>query len=156
MRGSSLASSASEEPGRLRAGERLQGVAEVPGPLDDPAAVLAPFRRVIEELRTDHPEVRIDVTIREWTDAAEASPDERIVRLARAAVAEAGGGPPAAVGFSGITDARYYLNQAKIPTVILGPGSITVAHTADEWVAVDELAAAARAYARLFVGFLGV
>jgi succinyl-diaminopimelate desuccinylase len=39
--------------------------------------------------------------------------------------------------------------------VILGPGSITVAHTADEWVAVDELAAAARAYARLFVGFLG-
>ena len=37
-----------------------------------------------------------------------------------------------------------------------GPGSITVAHTADEWVAVDELAAAARAYARLFVGFLGV
>ena len=70
-------------------------------------------------------------------------------------VAEADGGPPAAVGFRGITDARYYLNQAKIPTVILGPGSITVAHTADEWVAVDELAAAARAYARLFVGFLG-
>ena len=123
---------------------------------DDPAAVLAPFRRVIEEIRTDHPEVRIDVAIREWTDAAEASPDERIVRLARAAVAEVDGRLPAAVGFSGITDARYYLNQAKIPTVILGPGSITVAHTADEWVAVDELTAAARAYARLFVGFLGV
>ena len=122
----------------------------------DPAAVLAPFRRVIDEIRADHPEVRIDVTIREWTDAAEASPDERIVRLARAAVTEAGGGPPAAAGFSGITDARYYLNEAKIPTVILGPGSITMAHTADEWVAVDELVAAARAYARLFLGFLGV
>ena len=69
---------------------------------------------------------------------------------------EAGGGLAAAAGFSGITDARYYLNQAKIPTVILGPGSMTVAHTADEWVTVDELATAARAYARLFVGFLGV
>jgi acetylornithine deacetylase/succinyl-diaminopimelate desuccinylase family protein len=123
---------------------------------DDPAAVLAPFRRLIEEIRAEHPEVRIDVTIREWTDAAEASPDERIVRLAGAAVAEAGGGPAAAAGFSGITDARYYLNHAKIPTVILGPGSMTVAHTADEWVTVDELAIAARAYARLFVGFLGV
>src|SRR5438067_4357751 len=44
MRGSSLASSASEEPGRLRAGERLQGVAEVPGPLDDPGAVVRPGR----------------------------------------------------------------------------------------------------------------
>ena len=122
---------------------------------DDPAAVLEPFRRLIDEIRADHPEVRLDVTIREWIDAAEAPPDERIVRLARAAVAEAGGGPPAAVGFSGITDARYYLNQARIPTVILGPGSIAVAHTADEWVSVDELVAAARAYARLFVGFLG-
>ena len=123
---------------------------------DDPAAVLAPFRRLIDEIRAEHPEVRIDVTIREWTDAAEASPDERIVRLARGAVAEAGGGLAAAAGFSGITDARYYLNDAKIPTVILGPGSMTVAHTADEWVTVDELAIAARAYARLFVGFLGV
>jgi succinyl-diaminopimelate desuccinylase len=123
---------------------------------DDPAVVLAPFRRLIDEIRADHPEVRIDVAIREWTDAAEAPPDERIVRLARAAVAEAGGGPAAAAGFSGITDARYYLNRAKIPTVILGPGSMTVAHTADEWVTVDELATAARAYARLFVGFLGV
>jgi succinyl-diaminopimelate desuccinylase len=123
---------------------------------DDPEAVLAPFRRLIDEIRADHPEVRIDVTIREWTDAAEASPDERIVRLAGAALAEAGGGPAAAAGFSGITEARYYLNHAKIPTVILGPGSITVAHTADEWITVDELATAARAYARLFVGFLGV
>ena len=123
---------------------------------DDPAAVLAPFARLVDEIRAAHPEVRIDLAIREWTDAAEADPDERIVRLARAAVAEVDGGLPAAVGFSGITDARYYLNQAKIPTVILGPGSITVAHTADEWVGVDELVAAARVYARMFVGFLGI
>ncbi len=39
--------------------------------------------------------------------------------------------------------------------MILGPGSLRVAHTADEWVAVDDLVTAARATARLFVGFLG-
>jgi succinyl-diaminopimelate desuccinylase len=39
--------------------------------------------------------------------------------------------------------------------VILGPGSLSVAHAADEWVRVDELIRAARAYARLFVTFLG-
>src|SRR2546430_13094226 len=70
---------------------------------DDPAAVLAPFRRVIGEIQTDHPEVRIDVAIREWTDAAEASPDERIVRLARAAVAEADARPPPPARFTCIT-----------------------------------------------------
>ncbi len=60
------------------------------------------------------------------------------------------------MGFTGITDARFYINQAQIPTVILGPGSLSVAHTADESVAVDELVAAARAYARIAVGFCGV
>jgi len=39
--------------------------------------------------------------------------------------------------------------------VILGPGSLSVAHAADEWVNVDEMVSAARAYARIFVAFLG-
>ena len=59
------------------------------------------------------------------------------------------------MGFTGITDARFYINDAKIPTVILGPGSLSVAHTANESVLVSELVAAARIYARVFVQFLG-
>ena len=39
--------------------------------------------------------------------------------------------------------------------MILGPGSLTVAHTADESVDVDELVAGARGYARIFAAFLG-
>jgi len=127
----------------------------IPGETD-PAQVIAPFERLAEEIGREHPEVRITFELHEWCDAAEGRPGDPIVRLAREAVAaEADGGPPAAVGFSGITDARYYLNEARIPTVILGPGSLTVAHTADEWVEVDELVRAARAYARVFVAFLG-
>jgi succinyl-diaminopimelate desuccinylase len=127
----------------------------IPGETD-PAEIIAPFERLTEEIAREHPEVRITFELHEWCDAAEGPSDDRIVRVAREAVAaEAGDRPPADVGFSGITDARYYLNEASIPTVILGPGSLTVAHTADEWVAVDDLVVAARAYARLFVGFLG-
>jgi succinyl-diaminopimelate desuccinylase len=127
----------------------------IPGETD-PVAVLTPFERLAEAIRAEHPEVHIAFEVHDWCDAAEGPPDDRIVRLAGEAVAaEAGGGPPAAVGFSGITDARYYLNDAKIPTVILGPGSLAVAHAADESVRVDELITAARAYARLFVAYLG-
>jgi len=127
----------------------------IPGETD-PAEVLAPFERLVASIRAEHPDVHIAFELRDWSDAAEGAPDDRIVRLAGDAVAaEAGGEPPACVGFSGITDARYYLNEAKIPTVILGPGSLSVAHAADEWVRVDELIRAARAYARLFVTFLG-
>ena len=118
--------------------------------------MVAPFDRIAQEIRDEHPEVRISFEVRDWCDAAEGPADDPIVRLAREAVAaETGGGPPANVGFSGITDARYYLNEARIPTVILGPGPLTRAHTADEWVAVDDLVTAARVYARLFVAFLG-
>jgi len=121
----------------------------------DPEEVLAPLRALVGDIATEHPEVRIDLEIREWTDAAEASPDSRVASLARAALTAETGAPPADVGFTGITDARYYINGADIPSLVLGPGSLGVAHTADEWVDVDDLVTAARATARLVVSFLG-
>ena len=126
----------------------------IPGE-DDPDEVIAPFRRLVENLRSEHPESDIEPWIREWTEAAEADGSSVIAAVARDAVAVETGTPPPFVGFTGITDARYYINDAKIPTVILGPGSLSVAHTADEWVGVDELVTAARTYARIFVAFLG-
>lgn len=125
----------------------------VPGETD-PEDVRAPFIRLIEAVRHEHPEVDIDVVLREWTDAAEASSDTDIARIAVAAVEAVTGARPELVGFTGITDARFYINQARIPTIVCGPGSLTVAHTADESVAVDELVAAARGYARMFATFL--
>jgi acyl transferase domain-containing protein len=71
------------------------------------------------------------------------------------AIAAETGAPPPFVGFTGITDARFYINDAKIPTVIAGPGSLSLAHTADESIGVDEMITAARSYARMFVGYLG-
>lgn len=127
----------------------------VPGE-DDPEEVLAPFRRLIDRLREEHPDLDVDVAIREWTEAAETGGDTTIAAVARDAVAEETGRPPAFVGFTGITDARFYINDARIPTVILGPGSLSLAHTANESVGVGELVAGARVYARLFTGFLGV
>jgi len=125
----------------------------IPGETD-PEQVLAPFLTLAEDLRRAHPDVRVEASLREWTDAAEASPDTRLVRDARAAVLAETRRDPDLVGFTGITDARFYINQARVPTIILGPGSLSVAHAANESVAVDELVTAARAYARLFVSFL--
>ena len=126
----------------------------IPGETE-PERIRADFVRVIDELRRDDPDVDIDVEVREWTDAAEAPHDSVVADVARAALARELGTPPADRGFTGITDARFYINDASIPTVILGPGSLRVAHTTDESIAVDELLVAARAYARIAVGFLG-
>jgi acetylornithine deacetylase/succinyl-diaminopimelate desuccinylase family protein len=126
----------------------------VPGE-DSAEEVLAPFERLAADIRRDHPEVDLEFHVREWTDAAETVGDGRLAATCREAVRVETGSPPADHGFTGITDARFYINQAKMPTVILGPGSLSVAHTAGEWVGVPDLVTAARVYARAFVGFLG-
>jgi succinyl-diaminopimelate desuccinylase len=121
----------------------------------DPEAVRAPFIALVDRLRAEDPAADIDVRLREWTEAAETPADSRIAAAARAAVEAVRGAPPADVGFTGITDARFYINDVGIPAIVLGPGSLSVAHTANEWVSLDDLADAARVYARIVVDFLG-
>lgn len=122
---------------------------------DDPEEVLAPFRRLVEDLVAERPDTSIEISLKDWTEAAETTGDTAIAALVRDAIAAETGSPPPFVGFTGITDARFYINDAGIPTVIAGPGSLSLAHTANESIGVDELVAAARAYARTFVGYVG-
>jgi acetylornithine deacetylase/succinyl-diaminopimelate desuccinylase-like protein len=126
----------------------------VPGE-DDPEAVLAPFHRLVDDLVAEQGDTNIEVTLRDWTEAAETTGDSAIAAIVRDAIEVDTGAPPPFVGFTGITDARFYINDAQIPTVIAGPGSLSLAHTADESIGVDEMVTAARSYARMFVAYLG-
>jgi acetylornithine deacetylase/succinyl-diaminopimelate desuccinylase family protein len=126
----------------------------VPGETD-PEAVLAPFTALAAAIRAEHPDVDLTAELREWTDAAETSTDSAIAEAVREAARDELHEIPPDVGFTGITDARFYINDAAIPTVIYGPGSLGVAHTANEWIEVADLTAAARVYARVFAGLLG-
>jgi acetylornithine deacetylase len=54
--------------------------------------------------------------------------------------------PAGAVSFG--TEAGFYA-AAGIPTVVCGPGDISRAHKADEWIGLDELAASDRMFERL-------
>ncbi|MCZ6835746.1 MAG: acetylornithine deacetylase [Planctomycetota bacterium] len=47
------------------------------------------------------------------------------------------------------TEAALFSN-ARYPTIVFGPGDIAQAHTAGEWVALDQLESATRTYTRLF------
>jgi acetylornithine deacetylase len=47
-----------------------------------------------------------------------------------------------------------FLNEAGIPAVCFGPGSIAHAHAAEEWVPVEEVVAGARILTRFTRDFL--
>lgn len=83
-----------------------------------------------------------------FVEGSELDPDHPFVHRVRAA---AGGAPVRGLNLG--TDARFLRNDLGIPAVVYGPGSMTVAHTADEYVPVDELSAAAGTFAAVYAGF---
>jgi acetylornithine deacetylase/succinyl-diaminopimelate desuccinylase len=57
-------------------------------------------------------------------------------------------------GFPAGCDMRYLVNEGHVPTVIFGPGSLDVAHKADEFVVIDDLINSALIYEDLAKRFL--
>lgn len=70
-------------------------------------------------------------------------------RLSQAARTCGASGLPVGVPYG--TDGAI-IAETGVPTVVLGPGSIAQAHTADEWIDIEELQKASDIYYRLAVG----
>lgn len=102
-----------------------------------------------DALATLHDEPGLDVTLdvdlyRPGSDVPSDAPV--VTSLLQALAAE--GLPQAVEGMTAWVDAAF-LNEAGIPAVCFGPGSIDQAHTADEFVEVEQLQSAAAVLARL-------
>jgi len=78
----------------------------------------------------------------------------RLLDDVRSACTDAAQWTPEAKGAPSGSDLRLYA-AAGIPTLLLGPGDLAVAHAADEHVALADLVACARAYALLVLRACG-
>jgi len=58
---------------------------------------------------------------------------------------------PALLGEPYGADMRLLVNEGGTPTVMFGPGEVTAAHSADEWVPIDEVVGCARTLAAWLV-----
>ena len=81
------------------------------------------------------------------TEGFQIHADAELVAMALDAVAEVLG-EAEIVGVPFGTEASE-LSRAGIPTLVLGPGDAAQAHSADEWIDLAQLAAAARIYERI-------
>lgn len=122
-------------------------------PSEEPEAILAEIDAALAELMRAHPEVKVTREPPTTSDRGlDTPPDAPIVRAAVDAC-QAILGRAEVVGVRYATNASTLAGVGKVPTIVLGPGSILQAHTADEYVPLDEVAAAARIYARTALGF---
>jgi acetylornithine deacetylase len=100
-----------------------------------------------ERVKARHPALDARVTLSTAQLASDVSPDAPIVKRLRAAL-ERERLPIAIEGMSAWTDAAL-LNEAGIPAVCFGPGDIALAHAAEEFVPVEEIALATRVLTRV-------
>ena len=101
------------------------------------SAVVAEFQEVLEELAHRVPELRAGLEMmldRPGTEVDTESPLAQGLLDASAAR----GVEPGIEGMTAWVDAAF-LNEAGVPAVCFGPGSIEQAHTDDEWIDVAEI-----------------
>jgi acetylornithine deacetylase len=121
----------------------------VPG--EEPPAVRRQYEQLAEKLGMRFPDLEVThiPLLEDWP--METSPDSRIVRTAHRALDRLGL-PSDLVGVPFGSDASKF-NRAGIPSIVMGPGSIDQAHTADEYIAVDQLEQAVTIYKEIIREF---
>jgi succinyl-diaminopimelate desuccinylase len=123
----------------------------IPG--EDPTTVRDEVLQIAEDavagMEGIHVEAELDG---EYCAASMSEPDSPHVEALLAANRYLGLGPEL-TGFNMATDGRYFA-RAGFPTIIYGPGDPRLAHVPDEWVGVNEVMSATRAYALAAVALL--
>lgn len=110
-------------------------------PGESPESVLADFQGVLDDVAGREPRMKAALNVTLQRPGTEVPVESELVQgLLQASSAQ---GVEARVeGMTAWVDAAF-LNQAGIPAVCFGPGDIAQAHTAEEWVAVEEVTSCA-------------
>ncbi|MGH7662865.1 MAG: M20/M25/M40 family metallo-hydrolase [Gemmatimonadaceae bacterium] len=115
--------------------------------------VLREVMAACERVRSTTPSFRARTRLDFAQGPSDVAVDAPVVRSLGAALA-ASGEPVRVEGLSAWTDAAL-LNDAGIPAICFGPGDITLAHSAEEWVEIDEIERATVVLAELACNWLG-
>lgn len=124
---------------RILPGETSEGAAEE-------------IKEIAEQVVQQFPGMGVEIVGRAGGRATLLDVDSAIVH-AMSATNSALGLPPEPVGYNMATDGRHFA-AAGIPTIIYGPGDPSLAHVPNEWVGIDEVMEATRAYALCAVELL--
>lgn len=149
--------------GTIRGGDRVNRVAgwcevevdrrTLPGETE--ASVREELEHLLGAVCRQQAGIRAEITGWQAAAPAETGEEAAVVRLVREAARLALGREPDEAGTVAVTDMRYLVNDAGIPTVLFGPGRPGLAHAPDEWIEVADLERGALVYALAFAGWLG-
>jgi acetylornithine deacetylase/succinyl-diaminopimelate desuccinylase len=130
--------------------------------------VVADFQQIIDELKREDPAFRAVFGPMEEEDRKEGAdtdclrhepmetdPDHPIVCAAQKSIKEYYGRNAEPAAFEAWSDGGLLCAYGGIPSIVFGPGSLTSAHTPDEFIEISELFPAAVVYALTALEFCG-
>lgn len=122
----------------------------IPG--EDKKMVFEEFEPVLEELRKKDPSLKVYMEEPLIASLAMETPEDAKIVQVGVKVAQATTGNAEVSGVPYGTDANRLVN-AGVPCIVLGPGNIDQAHTADEWIDTTQLAKCTEMYARIMLSY---
>jgi len=125
----------------------------IPG--ETSSTVIEEISQILNELSAEDPLLNAKIQNLFERQPMEIAPDEPIVKDLSLAVHEVRQIEPRLVGEPYWTDASLFVN-ASIPTCLFGPGDIALAHSADEFIKIDDVIDAAQIYAFTAQSFCGI
>jgi len=123
----------------------------IPG--ESPESVRRELESACSRARSRQTKFRADVNVTFSQEPSDVSVDAPIVRALGRAL-DASGEEQRVEGMTAWTDAAL-LNAAGIPAICFGPGDISLAHAAEEWVSVSEIERATNVLVRLVKEWFG-
>jgi len=124
----------------------------IPGETQE--SVVASIQAAIDMAARRYPEIDATIELPIYGKPFEVRDDSAVLASMIEAVTETKGVKAEVMGFRGSSDARFF-DEAGSDVVVCGPGDITVAHTAREYIDLAELEQGAVAYASAFARLLG-
>ena len=116
-------------------------------PGEDPLTVLPAVEEVLDRVRGAHPGITVEQGEPYITGALDPAISEVFASVVSRTLQRLEL-PAERHGVSFGTHANEY-TEGGIPAVVLGPGSIAQAHTADEWLSLEQLEGAVKIYTEL-------
>lgn len=128
-------------------------------PMEKLDQVLGEYEEILQQLKTEDPEFKCTMTRMKSGMATmdhlpvEISLDDPLVSDLKSVLVGLGSTEPTLAAFGGWSDGALFGNFAQIPTLIFGPGDLSVAHSRCEYIPVEELRTGTLAYALLAATF---
>lgn len=123
-------------------------------PSENPEQAQKEIDSVLRRLGQD-PSFKAETSLFSAAEAAATPEEAPIVQETLRSRTEVLGIPSKAGGFAACCDMWHLKNQGGIPTVIIGPGKLNMAHKRDEYIEVSELEQAVEIYRNIALRWLG-